>query len=48
MKNAENNQRVGRLQRDKLEAKEYIGTQSNHLGEQKNKYDEFLTPLLVD
>lgn len=37
MTNAENNHKVGKLQRDKLEAKEYVDVRSNRLGEHKDK-----------
>ena len=33
MKNAENNRKVGKLQKDKLEAKEYVDVRSNNLGD---------------
>ena len=47
MTNAENNRTVGRLQKDKLEAKGYVGAQSNRLGEQNDKYGESLMSLVV-
>ncbi|MER2063730.1 MAG: group II intron reverse transcriptase/maturase, partial [Alkalibacterium sp.] len=47
MTNAENNPRVGKLQRDKLEAKEYVDVRSNRLGECKDKYGESLMRLFV-
>ncbi|MDZ7835731.1 MAG: hypothetical protein U5K84_10865 [Alkalibacterium sp.] len=47
MTNAENNQKVGKLQRDKLEAKEYVDVRSNRLGERKDKYGESLMSLVV-
>lgn len=40
MKNAENNHKVGNLQRDKVEPKEYVDAQSKYLGEQKEMYGE--------
>lgn len=47
MTNAENNRQVGKLQRDKLEAKEYVDVRSNRLGEHKDKYGESLMSLVV-
>lgn len=40
MTNAENNHKVGNLQRDKVEPKEYVDAQSKYLGEQKEMYGE--------
>lgn len=42
MTNAENNHKVGNLQRDKVEPKEYVDAQSKYLGEQKEMYGESL------
>lgn len=47
MKNAENNRKVGKLQKDKLEAKEYVDVRSNNLGEHMEKYGESLMGLVV-
>jgi hypothetical protein len=47
MKNAENNRKVGKLQKDKLEAKEYVDARSNNLGEHMEKYSESLMGLVV-
>jgi len=47
MTNAENNPQVGKLQRDKLEAKEYVDVRNNRLAERKDKYGESLMRLVV-
>ena len=47
MKNAENNHMVGKLQKDKLEAKEYVDVRSNNLGEHMEKYGESLMGLVA-
>ena len=47
MKNAENNRTVGKLPKDKLEAKQYLDVRSNNLGEHMEKYGESLMGLVV-